>query len=432
MESYNKTLTIIGFFVQDITDLKLGIVLPSFQGSCQELFDTGQIFKGHVKFRRVYAARSQLKLRDCVLRHVSAHGLSSVLAPSSLKQHQTMSSNDKAIWDAAYEEEFDGLSDLPTWEVLTEAEFKRLSKGIKALPSMAIATIKYDAHNRPKRAKYRIVVLGNLDYHNWSKESTAAPVMSQLELRLLTSLATFHRRVLKNCDVKQAFIQSSLPSDEVYYVKPPVGCHHSPPGTYWRLLRSLYDLRRAPKLWFEKLCNHLKGMGLKNSETSDCLFVGNLIEDGPPIYVGVYVDEIIYFSPCDKVERQFESLLSSIGLVDFMGQVTHFLGIEFQWHFHPDGNLSVSLTQQSFIEALLDSLKIPSYSTTTFSTPYCSGISIDSIPSVSLSTSEQDKLQLQYQSIVGSLNWLAHTTRPDLSTSVSLLAQHQGNPSPGH
>jgi hypothetical protein len=34
--------------------------------------------------------------------------------------------------------------------------------------------------------------------------------------------------------------------------------------------------------------------------------------------------------------------------------------------------------------------------------------------------------------IVGSLNWLAHTTRPDLSTLVSLLAQHQSNPSSGH
>jgi hypothetical protein len=41
-------------------------------------------------------------------------------------------------------------------------------------------------------------------------------------------------------------------------------------------------------------------------------------------------------------------------------------------------------------------------------------------------------LRLQYQSLVGSLNWLAHTTRPDLSTVVSLLAQHQSSPSPGH
>jgi hypothetical protein len=45
---------------------------------------------------------------------------------------------------------------------------------------------------------------------------------------------------------------------------------------------------------------------------------------------------------------------------------------------------------------------------------------------------DQDKLRLQYQSLVGSLNWLAHTTCPDLSTVVSLLAQHQSQPSPGH
>jgi len=34
---------------------------------------------------------------------------------------------------------------------------------------MAINTIKYDELENPKRAKYRIVALGNLDPHNWSK-----------------------------------------------------------------------------------------------------------------------------------------------------------------------------------------------------------------------------------------------------------------------
>ncbi|MFN9981554.1 MAG: hypothetical protein ACK53Y_16635, partial [bacterium] len=111
------------------------------------------------------------------------------MAPASLRAHSKLSSIDKQIWDDAYSEEFDGLSDLPTWEVLTEHEFKQLNHGVKALPSMAIATIKYDAFNRPKRAKYRIVVLGNHGYHTWSKEATAAPVMSQMELRLLTALA---------------------------------------------------------------------------------------------------------------------------------------------------------------------------------------------------------------------------------------------------
>jgi hypothetical protein len=41
-------------------------------------------------------------------------------------------------------------------------------------------------------------------------------------------------------------------------------------------------------------------------------------------------------------------------------------------------------------------------------------------------------LRLKYQSLVGSLNWLAVTTRPDLATIVSLLAQHQSDPSSGH
>jgi hypothetical protein len=142
-----------------------------------------------------------------------------------------MSTNDREIWDVACSEEYDGLASIPTWEVLTDSQFKLLSKGRKSLPSMAISTIKYDANNQPKRAKYRIVVLGNLDYHNWSRESTAAPVLSQLELRLLTSLAIFHKRTLKNCDVKQAFVQLSLPSDEEYFVRPPIGCPKSPPGT---------------------------------------------------------------------------------------------------------------------------------------------------------------------------------------------------------
>jgi hypothetical protein len=257
-------------------------------------------------------------------------------------------------------------------------------------------------------------------------------VLSQLELCFLTALAVFHKRMLKNCDVKQAFVQSSLPIDEEYFVRPPIGCPKSPPGTYWKLIRSLYGLKRAPKLWFDKISTHLKSMGLKSSSNSPCLFFGTLIEGQAPIYVGIYVDDIIYFSPSDDTEREFERRLSSIGEIDFMGKVSHFLGIEFTWHRKDDGNISVNLTQQSLTETLLDSIGCSTTSTSTFTTPYRSGLSIDSIPTVDMSVSDRDKLRLQYQSLVGSLNWLAHTTRPDISTVVSLLAQHQSNPSLGH
>jgi len=115
-----------------------------------------------------------------------------------------------------------------------------------------------------------------------------------------------------------------------------------------------------------------------------------------------------------------------------MGQVSHFLGIEFTLHRHDNGHLSVNLMQQSFTENLLETLGLLSNSTSTFTTPYRPGLSIDTIPTIDMPALERDKLRLQYQSLVGSLNWLAHTTRPDISTAVSLLAQHQSNPSPGH
>jgi hypothetical protein len=51
-----------------------------------------------------------------------------------------------------------------------------------------------------------------------------------------------------------------------------------------------------------------------------------------------------------------------------MGQVSLFLGTEFSWVFHDDGHLSVSLTQQSFAETLIDSLGLDFCGQSSFTT----------------------------------------------------------------
>jgi hypothetical protein len=94
--------------------------------------------------------------------------------------------------------------------------------------------------------------------------------------------------------------------------------------------------------------------------------------------------------------------------------------------------LSVTLTQHSFTESLLESLQIDRVRQSLFLTPYRSDCCIDSIPHETMSAEARNSLRLCYQSLVGSLNWLAHTTRPDIATVVSLLAQHQNEPSTGH
>jgi hypothetical protein len=188
--------------------------------------------------------------------------------------------------------------------------------------------------------------------------------------------------------MKQAFVQSRLPADESYFLKPPVGCPRSAPNEYWRLIRSLYGLKRAPCIWFEMLCSHLRSLGLKNCETSPCFFVGHVIDGAPPIYVGIYADDIIYFSTSDKVEKKFEELLGGLVSVEFMGQVPHFLGIEFAWQHHDDGHLTFTLTQQSFAEILIDSLGYNNLSLSTYVTPYRSGLSRDAIPCDNLPQSQ--------------------------------------------
>jgi hypothetical protein len=76
------------------------IMLNDLLANCQELIDTGQLFRGHAKFKNVYDTQNQLSLRDCVLRHVSAHGLKSLVAPSSLKAHQKLDTDDQQIWNS--------------------------------------------------------------------------------------------------------------------------------------------------------------------------------------------------------------------------------------------------------------------------------------------------------------------------------------------
>ena len=342
-----------------------------------------------------------------------------------------MSPQDKVIWDAAYQEEIQGLKSRHIWDTISEADFQKLRPKVKALlPSMAISTIKYDADGLPKRAKYRIVALGNLDRVHWNKGDVYAPVLSMIELRLLTSLAVRNKCILKSGDVKQAFVQATLPEDEVYVVRPPHGCITSSPNEYWKLNKPLYGLRRAPRHWYEKFKTILTSLHLTPCKNAPCIFHGNIIPDKPPLYIGVYVDDFVYFSTSAEVEAEFESKLQALTDVDFMGDVQHFLGIKFAWTRTND-SLTAHLSQSAFIDNLSQEAGFDPLCTKTPKTPYRSGLPIDSIPDVPMTNPDRAKLKLQVQQLIGSLQWVSHCTRPDIATATTMLAKYQNCPSPG-
>jgi len=404
------------------------IDIPDFDSQFHNLLETHQIFRGQPSYRKLQSAKSSLTLGKVVARHVSAKGLSSHDVPTLVK-HKRLNSNDKLIWDAAYSEEYFGLQNLPAWTTLTEAEYKKIQHKCKTiLPTMAISTIKFDEHNQPKRAKYRIVVLGNLDPHLWSKSDCYSPVMSLFELRLMTALAIRHKCYLKNGDFKQAFVQATLPPDETYILRPPHGCHLTPPNTYWMLKRTLYGLKRSPRHWYEKAREILEDMGLKQCKHAPCIFKGTILPNKPPIYLGLYVDDFVYFSEDKDVEAHFEKTLQSKTNVDFMGQVTHFLGIRFQWRTTPDDHIHVHLSQEAFAQNLVAQAGLHTLSATTNPSPYRSGCPVDSLPRQHLPPEERSKLETKLRSYVGSLLWLSQATRPDLATITNILAKYQNRP----
>ena len=234
------------------------IKLPDFETIAPDMVSCGHLARGHIKFQPLINLCSGGTLRRIVANHISAANLTSLEVPTLL-QHHSLPPEDKLTWDAAYKEEYDGLKSLPAFECITESDYLKMkSTKIKMLPTMAISTIKFNKDGLPQRAKYRIVALGNLDPHEWTKSDVYAPVMSLLELRFLTALAVKNKRTLKNGDVKQAFVQATLPPDEKYILRPPAGCPRTPPKTYWLLKRTLYGLKRSPKHWFDRATNLLQ------------------------------------------------------------------------------------------------------------------------------------------------------------------------------
>ena len=363
------------------------IHLSQFITKALSMYHNKKLFRGWVNTRQAHAAR-QVRLSSNIIshmvkaRHVSAKDLTEFKTPNSLLQHAKLIPDDKSIWDKSYTEEYEGLQALQTWEVITEDQYSILKKSTKVniLPTMAISVIKKDGNGNPTRAKYRIVVLGNFDNHGWEKHECFAPVLAQYELRLLLHQAVDIGCIPKQGDVSQAFCQAFLPEEEVTVCKPPPGCLHSPPSTYWKLLKSLYGMRRSPRHWYNLAHEILTSIGLSRSPNSPCLYSGIIVPNHPPLYLGLYVDDFIFFSKSPDVEQFFQNeFAKKVTKVTFTQTVDFFLGIKFDCIRHNKDSVTIHLSQAAFCENLLIQQNLHEDQVNSVTSPYRSGFPIDKI-----------------------------------------------------
>jgi hypothetical protein len=149
--------------------------------------------------------------------------------------------------------------------------------------------------------------------------------------------------------------------------------------------------------------------------------------------MGLYVDDFVYFLEDPAVETLFERLLREQIKIDFMGLVEWFLGIHFSWRI-TKSVVVVHMNQSGFAANLAEQFFRDKWNPTPDATPYCSGVPIDSIPPSSDADDSPAQIRRTeaYQSLIGSIGWLAGATRPDTAPVHSFILSYSSKPATGH
>ena len=205
----------------------------------------------------------------------------------------------------------------------------------------------------------------------------------------------------------------------------PEGFEVGRPAYVCKLDKSIYGLKQASCVWNRTLDAALVSMGFKHLQSEHGLYI--YYKDGVHIFMPVFVDDItLVGKDSAKLDSMVEELSKHFKLHD-LGSTTQLLGMEIS-RDHP--NHCLCLSQSLHITNLLQKHGLHS----------CKPVSTPLNPGTCLSTSMCPQTQAEaaemhqhpYISVVGSLMYLALTTRPDIAYVAGVLARFNSNPGLSH
>jgi hypothetical protein len=191
------------------------------------------------------------------------------------------------------------------------------------------------------------------------------------------------------------------------------------PGKEGKVLRprkALYGLRQAPREWNAKLDSTLKGMGFGQSPHETTIYRrGN---GGNTLLMGVYVDDLVITGTKDAKVPAFKEEMKATFQMSDLKLLSFYLGIEVH-----QGDSGITLWQTAYAKRVVELAGLTDCNPALTPMEERLKLSRDS------TTEEVDATQ--YQRIVGSLRYIAHTW-PDLAFSVGYVSRFMQWPTTEH
>jgi hypothetical protein len=142
--------------------------------------------------------------------------------------------------------------------------------------------------------------------------------------------------------------------------------------------------------------------------------------------LGLYVDDcLVAYDQEWQIKEVLDRLKETYALKD-LGQPTQILGIQVESFENGD----VKIHQARYIDELLERFGMADCNEVPIPQTPWTYLSADMSPSVDADVAAMKKVP--YAELVGSLNWLATSTRPDIAQTVSKLCRFVSNPGPEH
>ncbi|CAI7844696.1 unnamed protein product [Closterium sp. NIES-54] len=179
---------------------------------------------------------------------------------------------------------------------------------------------------------------------------------------------------LHSLDFSTAFLQGSL-HEEIWLRRPPGFTGSFPTGTQWSPRRPVYGLRQAPRKWHDTLRTTLAALGFAPSTADPSMFLrtdANL----PPIYVLVYVDDLVFATADTEAVAHMKSELQKRHTCTDLGELTSYLGLQIT---RDRAQRTITLTQSHMVQQVLQCFGF-TYSSPQ-STPLPTGHSLSAPPS---------------------------------------------------